>query len=146
MILPSSEVGRPFSSSLQYVVNVGLDARVEILRGLGRIPPQLPTVVTPRTTICSHPHQVEDELVRLRAQIGFGQLRNLRRCDLPTRVKCFGYCFDRIELRVLSALKEVESLTTGSWLLSGHDGIEEDAVELANLGYRKLHQSTPNFV
>ena len=111
-------MGRTLSCRLQQVVDIGLDSRIEILRGLRGIPTQLPTTVTPSTTIGSHPYQVENELVRLRSQIGFGQLGDFRRCNLPTGVKCLGNSFDRIELPILSALEEVESFTTGSWLFS----------------------------
>lgn len=123
---------------LQAVVDIGLNTRVELFGRLRRIPAQLPATLALRTRVGSHLH--ENELVRLWIQICFAQLNCLRRHYLPARVKSLGDHFDNSQLLVLSALKEIESVATGSWLFSGYDRVKEDAVEFADLTYFKLCQ------
>ena len=124
---------------LQIVINIGLDARVEILGGLRRLPAQLPAAIAPSASIGSHLQKCE--LVRLRVQVRSAQLNSLGRDHFPTSVKSLGDRLDESELLILSTLEEVVSVTPRSRLFSGDDGVEKDAVELPNLEYVNRRQS-----
>jgi len=116
---------------LQRVINIGRNARVEILGRLQRIPAQLPTTLASRTSIDSQFHK--SELVRPRIQVRLAQLNCLRRYHFPAGIKSPGDRFGNSKLLEFPALKEVESVMAGGWLFSRNDRVEEDAVEIANL-------------
>ena len=97
------------SMLLQPVINISLNARVEIFGRLRRIPTQLPTALTLDTTVRSQTHK--DKLVQLRIYIRLAQLNGLWRGYLPTRVKSLRDSFGRIELLVLPALEEIVAVT-----------------------------------
>lgn len=137
-------MNRSYTLLLQPVINIGLDARVEIFGGLGRIPAQLPTTLTPSTRVASHERKVE--LVRLGVQVRLAQLYRFRRRHLPTRMKGLADRFDHGELPILPTLQEIVSVTARGGLFSGYDRVKEKVIELANLTYFKTCRSTSNSV
>jgi len=116
---------------LQPVVNIGLNARVEIFGRLPRIPTQLPTTLAPGTRTASHIRK--HKLVRFWIQVRFAQVNSLGRRYFSTGVKSLADRFDSSQLLVFPALKEIESVTAGGWLFSGYDRVEEDVVEFGDL-------------
>ena len=123
---------------LQPAIDLGSDARIEILGRLRGIPAQLPTTLAPSTSIDSHPKKGEP--VRLGVQVRLAQLDSLWRCQLPTGVKFLGDRLDHSELLVLPTLKVIVPVTARRRLFPRHDRVEENVVELADWAYFKINR------
>ena len=124
---------------LQAVINIGLNARVEILGSLRRVPAQLPTTIAPSASIGSHLPKCE--LVRIGVQVRLAQLDSLGGNHFPTSIKVIGDHLYESELLVLSTLEEVVTVTARSRLFSRYDGVEEDVVEFPNFKCVNRHRS-----
>ena len=121
------------------MVNLGLDARVEILSRLRGVPPQLPAALAPRAGVGSHLQN--RTFIQLRIQVRLAQLNSFRGRHLPPRKERLSDRLRQWQLFVLcSALEEVESVPTGGGarLLSGNDRVEEDVVEVSNLTFQMM--------
>jgi len=121
------------SMCLQPVINIGLDARIEILGRLEGIPAQLPTTLSPSTRVGSHPQK--SELVQLGVHVRFVQLNSLRRRHLPAGVKILGDHLNCGKLLVLPTFEEIVPVAARRRLFSRHDCVEENTIELADLRY-----------